>query len=155
MRVSQTTNVFAFAAWERRGQEIDKNESVESKKKGIGSVDREVHIALTASRVLRVRDLTSETVQKRRTPLTNPLRGQEYPAPPGTPPLHIVILGSNMMNIKPWWRGICDVVLTLVCFRMVDDVLLSRVVVWTTPNVLGPFPLVYSNIVHQHFRGKR
>jgi hypothetical protein len=41
MRFSQTTIGFSFAARERRGQEINKNESVESKKKDIGSVDRE------------------------------------------------------------------------------------------------------------------
>lgn len=38
---------------------------------------------------------------------------------------------------------------------MVVDVLLGRIVVWTASNVLVPLPLVYSNIIDQHFRGKR
>jgi len=44
--------------------------------------------------------------------------------------------------------------LTRVGWQMVVDVLLGWVVVWTTPNVLVPLPLVYSNVVDQHFRGK-
>jgi len=41
MRFSQTTNVFSFAARERRGQKIDRNESLESKKKDVESVNKE------------------------------------------------------------------------------------------------------------------
>lgn len=47
-----------------------------------------------------------------------------------------------------------DVGLTRVGIYVVVDVILSRVGVRTAPNVLLPFPLVYPNVVNQHFRGK-
>ena len=47
-----------------------------------------------------------------------------------------------------------DVGLTRVGFHVVVDVFLSRVVVWTAPEILVPLPLVYPDIVDQHFRGK-
>ena len=37
---------------------------------------------------------------------------------------------------------------------MVANVFLSRIVVWTAPNILLPLPLVYSNVVDQHFCGE-
>jgi len=40
MRFSQTTIGFSVAAKERRGQKIDKNESLESKKRDVGSVNK-------------------------------------------------------------------------------------------------------------------
>ena len=48
-----------------------------------------------------------------------------------------------------------DVGLTRVGVHVVVDVLLGWVVIWTAPDVLMPLPLVYPNVVNQHFRGKR
>lgn len=82
------------------------NESVESKKKDIRSVDRgykpeQVHIASTASIILWNRGLALGPTQKRQEKLTSPLRGHEYPAPPSTPFLHDVRLGSVDVKSKP------------------------------------------------------
>lgn len=41
--------------------------------------------------------------------------------------------------------------LTRVGSHVVVDVVLGRVVVWTAPDVLVPLPLVYPNVVNQHF----
>ena len=47
-----------------------------------------------------------------------------------------------------------SVELTRVGCHVVVDVFLSRVVIWIAPNILVPLPLVYPDIVDQHFRGK-
>jgi hypothetical protein len=44
--------------------------------------------------------------------------------------------------------------LTRVGFQVIIDVLRGRVVVRTASNVLVAFPLVYPNVVDQHFRGE-
>ena len=44
--------------------------------------------------------------------------------------------------------------LTRIGLQMVVDVILGGVIVWTAPDVLMPLPLVYSNVVDQHFCGK-
>ena len=47
-----------------------------------------------------------------------------------------------------------DIGLTRVGFYVLVDIIFGWVAIWTTPKVLLPLPLVYPNVVDQHFRGK-